>query len=854
MEGRRISHYEVGERLGSGGMGSVYRARDTRLGREVALKFPSELAAKDRSILERFEAEARALSAVDHPNVCTIFDIGETDDGSPFFAMAYCPGHTLAEQLARGALEPAAVVDLGAQIAGGLAVAHEAGVIHRDIKPENVIIDDRGRAKIIDFGIARTSESRLTNQGAAVGTAGYMAPEQLRGDAVDPRTDVWGLGVLLYQMLTGRLPFAAPYEQAISYRVLYEEPEPLEVVLDEHYAALWPLILACLAKDPEARPASMADVHRELTGMLRQTDDRASARWQPSGIAGVMRLHGRRVMAATMLGALILLSLITLLPRESSSLPSEKYVVVLPLNASGEGDDTQLLSEGLTVALTNRLVQLSSYTDDSYWVVPFSEVRARSVTTPSAARRVFGATLVVEGRALATPGGVTLQLSLIDTGSLRTLRALSFELPHDQIHRIETEATWRLAELMEVAFRPESTNALSAGGTDDAAAYDLYLQGKAHLQRYERRENLEAAVGLLQQAVDRDPRFGAAYASLGEGQWRLYEMTRDELYIPLAVRSLERALAIDRHISEAYVTLARLHSSTDRLDEALSAIDRALVLEPSNVDAYLVLGRIHDRADRPEQAETALKQAISMRPSYWAGYNDLGGFYYRRGRYEEAITQFNRVVLLTPDNVRAHSNLGATYFHMDRFEEAAASFEASVTLEPTFPAISNLATLYFFMGEMGGAAEMYRRALEIQDGDYRLWLNLASAYGALDRQPDRASALQEAIRLADRQLQVNPGDPSVRIDLAGALAAVGDTGRAGDLLRSFERGRIGDVEVLYLIGATYEVLGRRGDALDWLCHAFSAGFSGVSLENNPALADLRSDPASARLAECTTSP
>jgi tetratricopeptide (TPR) repeat protein len=855
MEGRRVSHYDILEPLGSGGMGEVYRARDIRLGRDVALKFLSAPMTRDATARERFAAEARALSALDHPNVCAVYDVGETDDGRRFIAMAYCPGKTLEQRLEAGALEVEEAVRIGAQLARGLAGAHESGVIHRDLKPGNVVIDDRGHARIIDFGVARMADTALTSPGGTVGTAAYMAPEQVRGEPVGAAADIWALGVLLYRMVAGRLPFAAPYEQAMSYRILHEDPDALAIAGrdGQDFRTLEDLIAACLEKDPADRPHSMADIAETLEALLPAPVPKGGTVPTRSRFARALRGQSGRLAAIAGAAAVLVLAGVLMLTGGASAVPGEKYLVVLPfIPTDGAGEDA-LLFEGLTATLTNRLAQLASYTDDAYWVVPHSEVRLRSVTTPSAARRVFGATLALEATAVRVGSGVRLHLSLIDTRTLKTLRAAEIDVPSERLGRIEEDASRRLAGMMEVTLRPESRLALAAGSTGDPDAYNLYLQGRAHLQRFELKENLDAAVRLLRRAVDLDPRFGTAFAALGEAHWRLYEMTKDEIHIPLAVRNLEQALAIDRRLSEAHVTLARLHAGTGRAEEALAAIDRAILLEPASADAYLVLGRILDRAEQPDEAEGAFQQAIAMRPGYWAGYNDLGGFYYRRGRYEEAATQYGRVVVLTPDNVRGHSNLGAVRFHMEQFEEAARSFEASVALEPTYAALSNLASLYFFMGEMDRAARTYRSALDIQDGDYRLWLNKASAHHELGREEERRRALMQAIRLADRQLQLNPADQDVRIDLARALASVGDHVRSLEMLRSFEGEPIGNIEIKYQIGMGFELVGERATAVDWLCRALESGYSEALLQRSPALEDLRADPASSRLTRCVPS-
>jgi tetratricopeptide (TPR) repeat protein len=854
LEGQRISHYEVTERLGSGGMGMVYRAHDTRLGRDVALKFLAPGIGTDADARERFAAEARAASMLDHPGICTVYDVGETDEGALFIAMAYCEGQTLEQRLRGGPLPANDVFEIAKQVAEALAAAHSRGVIHRDVKPGNIMVDERSQVRVVDFGIAKLADSTLTRIGTVLGTIAYMAPEVIRGEAAGVATDVWSFGVMLYEMLTGGHPFEAAYEQAVAYRIIYEEPEPFTLALPPELEGLRDLIDECLEKDPARRPASMQEVATLLQGMQRTPGTGTQALWwPPRAIRRVMRGRHPRATGLAIVSGMAALALVAVLLGHTPPIPSEKHVVVLPLMMTGASPDDQLLSAGLTVIVTNKLAQLASFTDESYWVVPHTEVRDRTVSSASAARRAFGATLAVEGHVVRLASGLQVALSLIDTRTMRTLRAVDFIVPHDQIDGLHEEVARRTAQMMRVPLRPGFERALEAGRTSDPEAYALFVRARGHLERHERKENIEAAVDLLRSAVELDPGFGAAYAALGEASWYLYHVTRDELYISLALRYLDQALVIDRRLSEAHVAMARLYLGTDQIRSALEAIEAAVLYEPANADALLVLARIHDTAGDPDQAERTFREAITMRPSYWSGYSDLGAFYYRRGRYEDAVAQFRRVVLLTPDNGRGYNILGASYFHLQQFEDAAAAFERAVDIHPTYGAYSNLGTLYFYMNDMERAAAAYLRALELEDGHYDLWLRLGAAYEQAGRGAEHRDAVQRAARLVERRLQIHPGDHRARVDLAGILIVLEDRARAAQILASMDDRSIGEVEVMFLIGAAHEGLGGRAVALDWLCRAVAGGYSLVQIDNAPSLASLREDPRFAMVATCADS-
>jgi eukaryotic-like serine/threonine-protein kinase len=852
MVAQSVSHYEILEPIGEGGMGVVYRARDTRLDRDVALKFLRVGPDPSGTAKARFAAEARAASMLDHPSICPVYDIGEAPDGSQFIAMAYCSGRTLEQRLREEGVTVEEAVSISQQVADGLAAAHANGIIHRDVKPGNVIVADDGRARIVDFGVAKLADAGITQAGMMVGTVAYMAPEQIHGADSDARTDVWSFGVLLYQMLTRRLPFTASYDQAMAYRILHEDPDPLEVDLPKEYRELEELIADCLEKDPDLRPASMEEVAARL-------EFRDPAGTRPFRLALPRRMARRapgiyRTIGVAAFSLVLVLGLSFWFITQPGVLPAEKGVVVLPITALGGTHEDQLLADGLTAQLTNKLAQLVPYTEGAFWVTPHSVVLDRDVHSPSAARRTLDASLVVEGTLVRTPTRLRLSFNLIDTRTLRTIDADDVVLAPHEIDRLQEEAARRVVAMMQVQLAPASDAALTAGRTSDPQAYEYFLRGLAFLERFDRGENLSAAMELLEQAIERDPLYASAIAVLGRAKWELYESTQDELYLSLAQRDLEHALSIDPNLTRARVMIARVYSETGRVTDALSEIERIIAQQPGNGDAYRVYGHALEKAGRPEEAEGAFRRAISLQPSDWAGYNDLSRFFYRRGRYEDSAAQAMEVIRITPDNARGYSNLGAAYWALGRRDDARANLERSIEIAPTARAFSNLATFHYHTGDMERAAENYREALNLQDSNYEFWRNLAATYRELGRRDEQHTAHQEAIRRAERHVQLRPDDHSAMAELAGMYIEVGNENRGRALLRTLSTRQIMNVNVLYSVAESHELLGERREALDWLCRAAGAGYSLPTIEQAPALASLRTDPAYSRIPECAASP
>jgi tetratricopeptide (TPR) repeat protein len=871
--GMRFGRYELLSRLGSGGMGEVFRARDHDLQRDVAIKFLPERFASDTARLGRFAQEARAASFLNHPNIVTIHEVGETS-GMPYLVMELVEGRTLRELLTGRPLPTRRVLEMAGQLADGLAKAHGAGIVHRDLKPENVMVTGDGYVKILDFGLAKLLTSAIgdrevwfdsgfptwpespgspqTAEGAVVGTVGYMSPEQARARAVDFRADQFAFGAILYEMATGQQAFRRE-TPAQTLTAIIETPAPPIADLNPSFPppAAW-IVERCLEKDPSRRYASTRDLARELhtvrehltDGLGPSSPSRGDARTVPAGTR--RRLKVAAFLLAALAGVLALAP--GLRDRLAVALhlrpvPREKGIAVLPFGATSADPADRYRADGLTETLAARLSQLERF-HEALWVVPASEVRQSGVASVAAARRAFGVTLVVTGRLQRIGDRLRLTASLIDALNRRQLRVLGpTEYEGDDLS-LQDELVQGVAQMLELALAPAEEQTLRSGGTRVGSAYPLYLEARGYLQRYDQAESLEHAVSLLQQALQRDPEYALAYAALAEAQWQLYRLTRDEERVALAKKACERALKLNDLLAPVHVTLGVIRTGTGEAERALADFDRALALDPANADALREKATALQTLGRTSEAEALFRRAVELQPQYWGNLSHLGAFYYRHARYAEAEAAFRKVIDLVPDNPRGYASLGAVLHEAGgRDPEAVSVLEHSMTLAPSYRAAANLGLIEFSHGRYAEAARAYEKALQLQSGDYRLWRGLGLSYFWAEGERGRApAALEKAVALGEKQRQVNPRDATLLVDLGDCYALLGDAARARALL---ERGLAlvpDDVEVQAAAAATYEEIGDRNAALRWIRRALAAGYPRSRVDDDPGLAALRADP------------
>jgi serine/threonine protein kinase/Flp pilus assembly protein TadD len=846
MIGQTISHFKILETLGGGGMGVVYKARDLKLDREVAIKFLPRQIAADSKERDRFKVEAKAAAALNHPNIATIHAIEEAD-GETFIVMEYIDGMMLTEAIANGRVTIDNRITYATQIAEGLHAAHKKGIIHRDIKSSNIMLASEGQIKIMDFGLAKIhGAAQLTRVGTTVGTVAYMSPEQIQGNEVDHRSDIWSFGVVLYEMVSGKRPFGGTYEQAVFYSILNQPPPPLPTIA-EGVSPDWTMIVnRCLEKDPASRYQSLVELLADLTS-TSGTSAAGSTTIPTTSLIPRSNKQGTILLVTAGILALIAIALfgsgrirLDHIPF-FNNIPDEQHLAVLPFTSIGGDSTKQSFCDGLVETMTSKLTQLEQF-HESLWVVPASEVRRYKTQSASEARQLFGANLAVTGNLQLLNDMYRLTINLIDANKIRQLKSSIIDINASNIYALQDRSVSEVFEMLNLKLNPKARDLLEAGGTANPGAYEFYLKGVGYLQRYEDMTNLDAAVVSFKRSIEQDSLYALAYAGLGEAYWRKFEAVKEKKWATMAIQECEKAYRLNSRLPEVNVTLGMIHSGTGQYDSAVVDFRRALDADATSAAAYRGLAKAYESKGGLVEAEKTYQKAIALKPDYWGGYNDLGGFYHRHTRYEEAIDPFRRVVDLTPDNYRGYNNLGGIYYYLKRWPDARQMFERSLALKKTSGACSNLGTLYYKEGAYANAARTYETALDLNDKNYLVWGNLAAAYYWAPGEREKAKrAYQHAIEFAEQVLTVNPKDADVLSQLAGYYAMVGERKRSESLIKKALSFASGNSQVMYVVGAAYEQMGNREEALHWIGEAVRNGYSLAEIEHEPELRELMAD-------------
>ncbi len=846
MPAQLISHYRVLGQLGRGGMGVVYRAEDTTLRRTVALKFLPEHLANDQAVSERLRREARLASSLNHPNICTIYEVGE-DSGEVFIAMEYVEGRPLSELIRPQGLPLQTTLRYSSQLASALAHAHDHGVVHGDLKPSNIMVTPGGDAKILDFGLARRSDpaefdrqtletSSTESRPGLGGTLPYMAPEQIDASAASQSTDLWSLGVVLYEMAAGARPFSGENLYLLCTAIQRDPPRPLPPKVP---AGLASIIFRCLEKEPGRRYRRAGEVRAALEA-LRPIQE---------GVIPAPLPTPRRVryfpLAAAILLLLAIFGLYTFHDKmgifgSARLVPHPVLLGVLPPAPSPDSAQSAF-NDGLADTLNSRLSELS--VRHAFAVIPMSEILDKNASTADEAREQFGVNLVLALNVQRAANSVRVNYSLVDTRSHQQVRGGTVTADASDPFALQDRVFESVASAMELQLAPEEKREPGSQGTTEPAAYDFYVQGRGYLQDYVVPENVESAVTLFQRALEKDPAYAAATASLGEAYWRKYQLNHDPAWAKAAIETCEKAATQGPRLAAAHSCLGQAYMAQGKYEEAADQYRRTLILEPTSDDAYGGLATAYERLGQPADAEQAFKQAVTLRPSYWATYNWLGLFYMNHARYEEAVNQFSQVVSLAPDSFTGYYNLGAVRILQGKYADAVPLLEKSLSIRPSADASSNLATAYFQMHRYADSAVQFEKAVQLDPKNYLFWGNLGDAYyWSPGRRKEAADAYGQAITLGQEKLRLNPRDAQLRSSLGMYHAMRMEKKAALENLDASLRLQPKSPDFLLNAGIIYQQLGDTKRALDSLERAVSLGISPELIHDTPNFDVLRANP------------
>ena len=840
--GQSLGPYEVLSLLGTGGMGEVWLARDTRLGRQVALKVLPGVLAHDPARLGRFRREAQLLAALNHPNIAAIHSF-DTLDAVPVLAMEMVGGRTLAEILGDGPMELGGVLDVARQVAEALGAAHARGILHRDLKPANVKVTPEGTVKLLDFGLAKAfavdgsgagsdpgATSGDTREGFVVGTASYMSPEQARGQALDPRTDVWSFGCLLYEMLAGKKAFGGATVSDTLVAVLDREPD-FSSLPPSVPPSLVALVKSCLAKSAAGRIPDFSAVRAWLD---REPDARTlvmTPRWARRRLGRSLGLAAGTLLAA----AAGLLVWVSLSGRDGRSLPQTKLLAILPAVDFTGRPDGRAFCDGLTASLRVKLQRMPGL----QIMVPSSPSMAAE-SDPARWARDTGANLLVQP--LVRQTGERMQLAFFVTlaGSPVQVAAGEVTGAAAEPFGLEEELTGKLLAVLQVqgAEPPPKGGAIAVG----KAQVD-YVLALGYLERWDDRASIAKAIDLLA-GIPGAERAAPVQAALGRAHLRAYDLSRDSARAADARTAAERAIALEPDLPEALVTLGRLLTATGKAEEALAPIRHALGRKPDDAEAVLALASALDSSGDSAGAERAFRQAVVLRPTSWVVLTNLGAFLAARDRSAEAVETFRKAAALNPDAPRVQADLGGALFRLGRLGEAEAAFRASIAIRPTPEGWSNLGTVLYAARRYPEAVAAFEKAAALTPDDPLLWMNLGDG---LSRLPGRAAEARKAYEAAERTgrraLEVNPRSAEVRAAVAAALARSERPKEAREEAARALALEPSNPNVLFLT-AVVSVLGGRGDeAASRLDRALRGGLGVAEVETEPAFQTLTADPA-----------
>jgi TolB-like protein/lipoprotein NlpI/predicted Ser/Thr protein kinase len=811
MIGRTISHYRIVEKIGEGGMGVVYKAEDTKLKRFVALKFLPPHLTGDPDSVARFEREAQAAAALNHPNIITVHEIGEYEH-QVYIGMEYVEGRTLREMVRDKPLPLAQALDIAIQIGEGLAKAHKARIVHRDLKPDNVLVDDDGRVKILDFGLAKLrGVTKLTKESSTLGTVAYMSPEQALGKDVDHRTDIWSLGVILYEMTSGRAPFRGDYAEAVHYSIINEMPEPLTGLRTGVPLDLERFVDKAMAKNPRDRYPHVEDLVVDLRGLKRELEG-ASAGASRSRAPGATRPARRGRLFGGIAAVLVLVAAAAyfLRPRESAA-PDRKSIAVLPFQNLSAEPENEYFSDGITEDI---IAQLSKIED--LRVISRTSIMRYKGTDQSLRDigKELGVAVILEGSVRRAGDRVRIVSQLIDARTDEHLWAETYDRQLSDIFAIQSDVARNIAAALEAALTPDEQTRIASQPTRNMAAYDYYLRGRDAYNKY-RREEMENAVYLFKKALEEDPNLALAHAGLADayGQ-RVMRFGYAEVWTDSAIAAAQTAIALDAHSAEGYKALGLAYTNRGWMGKAIAAQQKAVEYNPNYAPAVANLGFNYSVTGRPGEGVYWLRRSMALEPIP-SGIDHIlmGHAFITLDMPDLARRWFESGKAIRPDLPHARFGLVLVAVLQNDIDAARTEAEDFIQLRPqSGEGHSMNGYLELLAGDLDAARESFERGIELAPPvEYMMSARMYVGYVMLQtgHADEGREVLEETI--AERMSWIDRGDddPATRYEIACAAAA----------------------------------LGQKDEAYRWLERAIDHGFVMARVaEGEPPLATLRDEP------------
>jgi TolB-like protein/tetratricopeptide (TPR) repeat protein len=827
-------------------MGVVWKALDSNLGRHVALKVLPDDVAADPGRLAFLQHEARALAALNHPNIVTIHSVEESD-GIRFITMEMVEGTTLARLIPEDGLPPDEIVRYALRITDGLAAAHKGGVIHRDLKPSNIIVGTDGRLRILDFGLAKRGPLRaepgpktsptetlstLTEPHRLKGTLGYMSPEQLRGEPTDHRSDLFSLGVVLYEMATGSPPFRGETTLEVISSILRDELPPIADSKPGFPEGLERIVAGCLVKDPARRCQSATEIHDALE------------RIDVAGSEPARRTIRRLLVPLLLIVSAAVLAKVFWPPKRPKVELTTNAVAILPFaNLTGDASK-DYIADGISAGLITHLSEVSGL-----------RVAARAATVGRTGAPLSPAALedngigeFLEGEVQQSGQDLRVDVKLIDTHSKLVLWSEGFRGPSTGVFELQKEIADRLTSVVSIPLSRKERDRLSKDPTRSFKAWEYFV--KASLKLNERDpKSLEPAVDLLDQALRLDPEFALAHASLSEACWGIYYRDADSEKLHAAEREARRALEIDPDLPAAQLALARVFRVSGRSAESIEELKKILKNHPHPDEAASQLARNYERLKNLDEAEKSFRAAAAIGPNDWFNWNALGRFLLtKRANYSEARQAFEKANELAPKTVTIpKQNLAATEFFQGHFDEAVALYESLPQPITRADLASNIGTAYYFSSHPKSVrlekAEKYNRlAVQLNPKIAVVRRNLADVLVDLGRRPEALEHYREALRLTKEKLSNDPTDVALKLEQSIYAAKSDHCDEAVVVADALAKELPQTAGYTHDLASAYALCGRQREALDALSTAVRLGYSREAILKETEFEGLSKDP------------
>ncbi len=850
--------YEILGVLGQGGMGAVYKARDRELDRLIALKVIRPELATDPAILQRFKQELILARNITHKNVVRIFDLGESE-GIRFITMEYVDGEDLRTLLRRaGKFPPKDTISVIEQVCRALDAAHAEGVIHRDLKPQNIMRDKNGRIVVMDFGLARSlGESGMTQTGAIVGTIEYMSPEQALGSQLDQRSDIFSVGLIFYELLTGKAPYEADTAIASLMKRTREEARSATDVDASVPRSLSAIVARCLEREPANRYHSVVELLQQLTTWESNPTITPEALSKmiahpiirPARV--LLDLPGKRWMWIA--GAVVVIGLAIFSGRELvnrggpggtsvqgiPSLKQGKYVAILPMKLVGDQKALGYVADGIEEALSAKLFQLKEVHVASADAV---EREAAKDEPLAKLARAVGVNLVLQGMVQGNGDRFRVTLSLDDPATGQRKWSQDFEGAPGDVLTLEDQIYGTVSTALALKPTDEEQARVGSHPTENVKAYDLYLQGRNTLRNGHNQDAFKQAVGLFEQAIEKDPNFALAYTGLADSSVRMWNETKESIWAQKAGLAAQQAERLSSNLPEVHMSLGMVYSNTGKNSQAIAELRKALELAPNSDEAYRNLGDAYGRNGQTEESIAAYQKAVSANAYNWMNHVALGKAYFDLGDSAKALPEFQKVTEIASDNPTGYMDIGSLYLREGKWSESIPQFQKALAIAPDADTYSNLGTADFFLKNYDQATKMYEKAVEMRPNDEVLLGNLGDSYRWSGHSEQAGAAYGKAISLAFQELQVNPRSATSMSDLGLLYAKKGDATNAAQYTNQARAIKPDDLQFLYSEVQVKTLIGKQDEALKLLKQALDRGYSAQEAWNDPELQKLQALP------------